>query len=208
MVTRMTTTIALSLIASGAAAMILFQGRRQIITAFSTLANNSMPGRLIVGQPAGRLFTEPDARLALASLRTCYDTADIIRTRQRLWNFVPYMSANRPEIDVTYQPVFESETSDKVVGVLAEAKYAHQGAGMDFEGERIRNTGVPGGMAFYEAMALGFEPEAALGLVQIRQAARDAMIEACSPLVEELRRRRGGQATLGSHREYRPPRPV
>lgn len=203
-----------SSIAPDAAAKVLLTGGRHRLAAASLGAHRALPGRLSAGQTVRSVFPERDARATIALLDQVYDTADNVEVRHRLWSFVPYMSQHRPEIDVTIRPVFRSEDSDKVAGVVAEAHYVRpvlsDTTGLEVQApRRSPGMGIPGALAFFEGQALGFTGNDAVSLVEIRQAARDAMVEAAGPLVEELRRlRRGEQSGLQTHPEYRPPRPA
>lgn len=191
----------------GLVAAALLAGGNLTFEDYSEAAEAMSKGRIEHGAAAAVLFPEADFKPALVLNEAAMDTGDEFTVRQRFWQ--PLATAVSPaEVEVIIRPVFADVDDARPVAVLTEVhpviKRDHVMTG------QAKLSGIPGGIPFYEAMALGLPPDEAAALLGIREAARDAFVEAAGPLVEELRRlrRQAAPSGLGTPPEYQRRRPA
>lgn len=213
MMGRLTTVLALAAVLGSTTPAVLFLDDDLRVEVASSEADRLAPGRFLHGRTARDAFPEAEAAPMIALMGSVMQTASPVTIRQRLWEFIPHSSSVRPDIDVTIRPVFETEHGHRTTGVVLEARWSRPlilPDGSETPSPRqVLPQGIPGGIPFYEALALSGNAVDAMSFLTIRQAARDAVVEAGRPLIEELRRLR--QASSSDQRtlpEYRPPRPV
>jgi hypothetical protein len=199
--------------------MALWSGKQHRLDAVSRRAERLTAGRLVHGRTARSLFPERPFRTALAAMDEARESGEPVIIRQRLW--APIRRLGLPkEVKVVARPYFEDDDAARAIGVISEVHTACDDPRCDAldsccEERAVdrRSGAVPswltyGAVSFYQTKVNGLDPESAVALVELRQAARDAFVEAAGPLVDEMRRlRRGVPSSLGSHLQSQQRRP-
>jgi hypothetical protein len=203
--------------------VVVFTGNDHRLTTYSPTADRLLGHRFERGVPVRILFPEREARAVIAAMDLAYESREPVIIRQRLWQFVERNNL-RNEVKLVVKPYYEG-SQFRPAGVVVEAHTACNDPNCDALDRccrrkkerpsspeealrRMPQMPAPGAMAFFEQQVHNLAPESALSLVEIRQAARDAFVEAAGPLVDEIARlRRGGSSTHEIRPRYQQPRP-
>lgn len=201
----------------------VFKGSDHRLTTYSPTAETLLGHRFETGVPVRILFPEREARAVIAAMDLVFESGEPIVMRQRMWRFVR-QGKLRNEVKVVVRPYYEG-SSFRPNGVIVEAHTACNDPNCDAldrccrrkkerpssPEEALRKMPQPvpaGAMTFYAAVTHGLTAESAVGLQEIRLAARDAFVGAAGPLVDEIvRLRRVGPSTHGTRPQSRPPLP-